>query len=325
MSPGRELVRSLQDEATDWADAFVRRQAASPEQEALLLHAIHIQRVDSGGPSRALIQLPLLVHGCITGNMRPAIPIAAAGHFLDRSIAILDAFMDGDPMPEWTERGPGEALLAATTVLGAFPQIALAELERPGAEVLNLQRILAVGGLRVSHGQQLDLSLRGNESPNPEDALAAARGKTGEMMATLAELAARLACDDGAKITAYAAIGRDWGTAWQIDSDLRDLLASEPSRDLINGTRTLPISVHIADAHQSDEARLPRATTPEQRRNDDAWRRAIAYCISVITEYCDEARSTLQRQSPLQPAAGELAELVAGLIPWPDMRGDQQS
>ena len=224
-----------------------RRISVSSEQEALLLHAIQIE-AGRDAPLRPLVVVPLLVHACISGSSARALPIAAAAHFLDRSIAILDSFMDGDPLPEWAERGLGQALLAATSVLGALPMAALADLDAPPEKILALQEKLTMGGLRVSSGQQLDLALRGTSEPVLQDALDAAIGKTGEMMATVARLAASLASDDVDLVEAYADACRDYGTAWQIDSDLRDLMDPERSRDLANGSRTLPIAAYLEAA-----------------------------------------------------------------------------
>ncbi|MGE3074262.1 MAG: polyprenyl synthetase family protein [Dehalococcoidia bacterium] len=311
-----DSLHELQDQAVECANSLVRRMSASSDQEALLLHSIQI-KTGATAPLRPLVVAPLLVHACISGSTEPALPIAAAAHFLDRSIAILDSFMDGDPMPEWAERGPGQALLAATTVLGALPMAALAQLEALPAKILELQGILTLGGLRVSSGQQLDLALRGTSHPELQQALDAATGKTGEMMATVGRLAASLASDDADLVEAFADTCRDYGTAWQIDSDLRDVLDPERSRDLANGTRTLPIAAYLEVAPESARAEPIRLALPGSLAsgegatgNESAAVAAVAYCISVSEGYTASASRRLDALRLLEPAGSMLRLLL---------------
>ena len=83
-------------------------------------------------PRLPAIQLPLLVHAAIIGDERPAHHLAEACTLLYFGVDLFDNLIDDELSSTWDTRDPAEASLAATTLLAAAPQIAVARLREHG-------------------------------------------------------------------------------------------------------------------------------------------------------------------------------------------------
>ncbi len=208
-------------------------------------------------PELPAIQLPLLVHAAITGDERPALPVAAACTLLYLGADLLDNVIDRELPPSWQARDPAEAHLAAATLLAAVPQLALARLREQGAPpatLCALAQLFAETLLAMSAGEHEDVLYTGREDVDGPMCRAMAERKSGAEVALFASAGATLATDDPALIEKYAAFGMCLGTSRQILSDAVDIWKGDNGRDLLNGKRTLPI-VHALRALPDD----PRA------------------------------------------------------------------
>jgi geranylgeranyl pyrophosphate synthase len=85
-----------------------------------------------------------------------------------------------------------------------------------------------------------------------------AERKSGSAGALLAKAGAVLATEDPRTIEAYAAFGSCFGTAKQLMDDVWDIWGEDPSRDLLNGKRTLPI-VHALSTLQGEQRKHCRS------------------------------------------------------------------
>jgi geranylgeranyl pyrophosphate synthase len=301
--------------------ALIERHAVTPEQRALLEAALaDLGRTltSEGGSTPLCVELPLLVHAAITGDDAPAVPVAVAALLLYAAVELLDDLMDGDLAPAWSGYRTGEVMLAGSTLIATLPSLALVDLGIEGGMAATLQRTLARGLLAMSAGQQGDLALTGSDDAPVEKVDAVAQGKSGAFPAMLAAMAARLADAPEEVIEQYGAMGRAIGTARQFRSDCHDLFGPRDSRDLMHGTRGLPIALHLqalAGAERADFLALL-----DTARRDAGAREAVRQrllnagvpleCAFLIDLYCAQARTALTACVPRPPAAARLHALV---------------
>jgi geranylgeranyl pyrophosphate synthase len=236
---------------------LIAETAASPQQWALLGSVVVgldrcISAPSQCGDVVPSIDLPLAVHAAITGEEDTAVPLAAACALVCFSIGLFDDLADDDRRGHWARHSVGEINLAAATVLSALPSLILARLDVAPPRRVRLQQILAEGLLRVSAGQQADLALTGAHEVTVGQVEAAVVGKIGERFATYCKLAAEMAAATTEAMSLYEAFGREIGIARQLISDCHDLV----SRDLVHGTRTMPIVAHINRLSESDRQRF---------------------------------------------------------------------
>ncbi|MBI4371670.1 MAG: polyprenyl synthetase family protein [Elusimicrobia bacterium] len=299
---------------------FVSVQAQSPGQKRLLLTAVENLEAQLGEEEPLpFISLPLAVHAALRGEPTPALPLAVAGTLLFLGIDLLDDLADGDlPRTPWRRFPPAQVQLAATTALCALAPKALAELAAPPERIVAMQRRLAEGLLRMSAGQQQDLGFAGRARVGAQAVEESVAGKSGEEIALWAALAALLAGAPSAQIARYEDVGRAIGTAGQLASDCHDLFQAEHSRDLANGTRTLPIALHLepldAPARRGfmrllDRAREDAAARAEIRRLLIEGGR-LRHCAFVVEIHCQKALARLKEARPLEPAGGALREMI---------------
>jgi hypothetical protein len=133
-------------------------------------------------PEMSSVQLPLLVHAAITGDERPALPVAGACTLLYLGADLFDSILDHELPTSWQDREPSEASLAATTLLGALPQLSIDRLQgggTPPERLWTLARIFADYGLRMGAGQYEDLLFPSLENVSIEDSRAMAERKSG--------------------------------------------------------------------------------------------------------------------------------------------------
>lgn len=320
------------------AAAFLALHAVNARQHALLtaaLDRLHARAAGHGVPFAALtcVQMPLLVHAAVQGEAAPALPLAVAATLLVAGLDLLDDLMDGDLRDGWRGYRPSELLLAGTTLVAALPQLALGELPLPPERVVAVQRALAQAGLRISAGQQRDLAAVGRSRVSPVAAETTAAGKSGEVLAVIAALAATLAGAPARVVAGYAAVGRALGTALQLRSDCYDLFGAPWSRDLAAGARTLPIALYLhplpASARRAFLALLAAACTDVAAQNAVRARLIEAgvprQVGAVIARHCARAQAALDRLRPRPPAGAALRALIdrCSLLETPDGRGEK--
>ena len=274
------------------------------------------------------IQLPLLVHAAITGDERPALPLAGACTLLYLGADLFDSILDRELPPAWDNRDSSEASLAATTLLGALPQISIARLQElgtPPAKLWTLARLFADSGLAMGAGQYEDLLLPSLKDVSIEDSRAMAEHKSGGEYALFATAGAALATEDKSRIGAYAAFASCFGTAQQLINDAQDVWGDECSRDLLNGKRTLPIVHALSTLGDEQRERLQKLliAARESTEHHDEVRTllktagSLRYTALIVWLYQQQARAHLASASPREPAGRELYALLgqASLLP----------
>jgi len=270
-------------------------------------------------------RVPLLVYAGCGGEAMAAVPLAAATTLLFLGIDILDDLADGDLPGHWQGYRPSEINLTATTLLAALPQLIIAELDAPASRLAAMQRTLALGLLRMSAGQQRDLALAGSSMVSPREVEDLVAAKSGAEVAMFATLAAQFAGAGLEAVNAYAEFGRTLGTGAQLASDCHDLFQAPHSKDLANGTRTLPIALFLK--RLSGEERTSFLTLLEQARVDVAAQEAVRgrlrpsgvvrHCAFMVELYCQRGLRALEQAAPREPAATGLKALVDGISFFP--------
>jgi geranylgeranyl pyrophosphate synthase len=333
MSPS--ALAELEGEVATRAAAFLALHAVNARQHALLaaaLDRLRARAADHGAPFAALtcVRVPLLVCAAVRGEAAPALPLAVAATLLVAGLDLLDDLMDGDLADGWCGYRPAELLLAGATLVAALPQLALGELPLPPDRLVVMQRALARAGLRISAGQQRDLRAVGHPRLAPAAAEAIAAGKSGEVLAVIAALAATLAGARPRAVAGYAALGRALGTALQLRSDCYDLFGAPRSRDLAAGARTLPLALYL---RARPEERRPFLALLTAARTDPMAQNAVRARLidadvprlaeAVIARHCARAHAALDHLHPREPAAGALRALIdrCSLTEAPATRG----
>jgi len=267
------------------------------------------------------IQLPLLVHASITGEERPAHHLAEACTLLYFGVDLFDNLIDDELSSSWDTRDPSEASLAATTLLAAAPQIAVARLREHGVppeHLWELAHLFAETLLTMSAGEHEDVLFTGRTDVRPEMCRDMIDRKSGSEFALFAKAGAMLATEDEDVIQQYAAFGRGFGMASQLRSDVWDIWSAEISQDLINGRCTLPV-VHALSTLQEDGRErlqeLLRAARESAEHHDEvrvllAEAGSLRHTNLVIEVYLRRAREYLAATSPLEPAGQALRTLL---------------
>jgi geranylgeranyl pyrophosphate synthase len=271
-------------------------------------------------PDLPAIQLPLLVHAAITGDETPAVPVAGACTLLYLGADLFDNLIDDELPPSWHNRDPAEAILAATTLLAALPQLSVVRLREHGTPPVRLwalANLFAETLLEMSAGEHEDLLLRDSEDVSPEMCRAMVERKSGSEFALFTAAGAMLATEDPAVIEEYAAFGRCLGTAAQSCSDVGDIWGEGISQDLLNGERTLPIVHALYTLRGGSRERLQELLVAARQSADyhDEVRTLLAaagsmhYTTLVAEIYLHRARNHLAAASPREPA-GEVLRML---------------
>lgn len=304
------------------AEHFVEQHAVGDEQRRLLDQALRDMRLHDAprGTFLPSVHMPLLVVLGIQGEDDAPIQLAMATALMELGMDLLDDLGDREIGEHWQGWPPSAIQLAAMLVTGAFGQLAISMLPLKGDRIASLQSCVARRLVAIAAGQQLDLQLASSPSPSLDQVERANAGKTGERRALYAELGALYAGAGETVCRAYAEFGREIGIAYQLQSDLHDLLAARDSDDLRNGARTWP----IAWALQSLEggARKQLLEVLDAARNDkDARdqalvllrRQGVVLRTSLRAElHLQRARKALERAGPSAPAATALLAMASG-------------
>jgi geranylgeranyl diphosphate synthase type I len=274
-------------------------------------------------PELPAIQLPLLVHAAITGDERPALPVAGACTLLYLGADLFDNLIDDELPPSWHTRDPAEANLAATTLLAAVPQLSVARLREQGTPLTRLWELVHLFAetlLTMSAGEHEDLLFTKRRNVAPEKCRAMIERKSGSEFALFARAGAILATEDPTVIENYTTFGLCLGTAIQICSDVGDIWGEGMSRDLINGKRTLPIVHALSTLRGEPRERLQKllgAARESDEYHDEVRTLLMAagsmhYTALVVEVYRQRARNHLAAASPGEPAGRALRMLLDG-------------
>ncbi|NLU71011.1 polyprenyl synthetase family protein [Streptomyces sp. HNM0574] len=273
------------------------------------------------------LALPLLVHGALTGDPAPAVPVAAAHALWWRAANTFDDVADGGTGAELYGMHSGAALTAALECGYALPLRALAGMPAPGPVREALTRTYLDGWTAASNGQLGDLQHRPGEA-TPQQVLDVYRDKSGAIYEMACTMAAQLATgcaaspapeagEDGRRVAGWRRFGQVLGMLAQFRNDEDDLHGG-PGEDLTNQTPTylLVHLLHSVPEQRREQAlgllREARSSEPERARL-----RAMMTDPEVLRPYHarltalrDEAEDLLGTLAPGSPFAAALRTRV---------------
>lgn len=315
------LTRERAERVFAFLDELVGALSVPPKHKELLWVYLGVLPEDAqASPAMSAVQVPLLVHEAIAGDGRPALPVAAACTIFCLGADLLDSVIDDELPPPWDVRDPAEVNLAAATLLGALPQLAVARLREgtPPARLWALAALFADALLEINAGQHEDLLLSNREDVSLEDSRAMAERKSGSAGALLAKAGAVLATEDPHTILSYAAFGSRLGTAKQLINDVQGIWGEDVSQDLFNGRRTLPV-VHALSTlrgEQREKLRKLLALSRESAEHHAGVRALLAeagsvrYTARMVWLHQQQARTNLAAASPRGAAGRELGVML---------------
>ena len=273
-------------------------------------------------------RLPLLVHAAVTGDDRPAVPLAGACALVYLGADLFDNLGDDELPGCWDGHDTAQVTLAAAVLLGPMPYLALEQLEADDAARWRTGRELTHALAVISGGQHQDLANAGRVDVTLEGARLVAERKGGEEFRGFARAAAVFAGADARGVDAYGDFAAAIGTAAVIASDVADIWDPTRGNDLRNATRSLPI-VHALQRRNGtggadlegllESARHSSDVHPEVRR----WLLAtgsVQYSALIAETYRHRGLAALDRALPREPAATALRQWSASLSLLPSVR-----
>jgi geranylgeranyl diphosphate synthase, type I len=313
-------------ERVEWVFASLKRlietlPVPSSHRELIWIHLSAGLEKALASPGLPAIQVPFLVHAAVTGDEGPALPVAEACTLIYFGVDLFDNIIDDELPAGWDTRDPAEANLAATTLLAAVPQLALARLGYQGTPLIRLWALVHLFArtlLTMSAGQHEDLLLTGRADAGPQMCRLMTERKSGSEFALFAKAGAILATEDPEVIENYGAFGLCFGTASQIYSDVWDIWGGEISTDLLNGKRTLPV-VHALSALQGESHEQLQGLLRAARGSAECHNEvrvlltragSLRYSALVLEAYRQRARNHLAAASPREPAGQVLRDLL---------------
>lgn len=306
------------------AEAFALDHATTPEQRTLLetaLIGLHDQmyRYSLAIP----IHLPLAVYSAIHGDDTPALELAAATSLFFLGLDICDDLADGDLPDHWEGYLPSEIHLVSLILLTTLPQMLISELDVPISVRARMQTTIAQSLLKMSGGQQRDLTSARRKETSISDIEKTVEEKTGKELALFAALAAQLAGVDPEGVEQWTSLGQAIGTELQISSDLFDVYFAPHSKDLSAGTRTLPIAIYLNRLQEDEKQEFLNLL--ERARNDDSIHetirerirdvRVLRSCEIIIEIHRQRALKLLDKLHPVEPARQCLLDLIQIMQP----------
>ncbi|MEH2157014.1 class 1 isoprenoid biosynthesis enzyme [Nostoc sp.] len=314
------IMQYLQDAITG-AEAFIKSHATTTLQSKLLETYLSELRpqADNGGGFIPSVHLPFLVYAGVTGDDKQAVPLAVALFLLDLGIDLLDNIADNELLPEWQEYNSSVLQLAATEFAFCLPHLALTKLDASPTCLLTMHQMIVKGLLKACAGQEQDLELQGSSNPSIEDIQASVRGKSGERWGMFAALGAQFGGASLETVEAYADMGRSLGMTLQFTSDCADIFSTAHSRDLANGTRTLPIGLHLQQltgTERADFLDLLAQAKVDQKAQEEV--RASLLRVgglrrsALFIEYFrQQTQQSLEKANPLEPAMSRFKQIIS--------------
>jgi geranylgeranyl pyrophosphate synthase len=117
-------------------------------------------------------------------------------------------------------------------------------------------KLFTRAGLRMTKGQQIDLSNSLPQRLSMEDYLAAVKGKSGASIAAFACAPAIAALAPPRLLEGLLEYGENLGVVIQLISDVREVWSASVGPDLMNGRLSLPVIYALESSSPEDRQRL---------------------------------------------------------------------
>jgi geranylgeranyl diphosphate synthase type I len=266
-----------------------------------------------GGGKRIRAALCTTVCEIFCGSSEPALNFAAAIEHLQNFSLVHDDIADGDHERRgresaWRRFGVAHAINIGDVFI-PLSALAILEAAYTAQTKVALLRVLSELGLLVTEGQGLDINLRRNDAPTPEDYVACTRKKTGAFFAMAAVGGGIIGGAEPRDLERLRAFALQAGVAFQIRDDALDVIGGKGrpmGSDVLEGKRTLMVAYAAERSAPRDRARLfeilnrPRERTTPQ---EVAWVHEL-FRRTRARERADETANLL-----IDDAVEQIAEL----------------
>ncbi|MGI5415345.1 hypothetical protein [Actinomadura luteofluorescens] len=281
------------------------REMVGGAMSEFLVEFFDLARAEGSRPGvKAMITLPLLVHGAETGEPGPAMPVAVLHLLWWASARYLHDLTGAAGAPSPGGAAAGGRVLTALAVGGQLPGRLIAGLPAGAAVRAALADELSRSWVDAVDGRLRDLTER---APNatPESVLRGYEGRAGAPYAMAAASAARLAGAVDHRVAGWRAYGRALGVLRRLADDQRDL-ASGRYEDLAAGTATF-LLVHLL-------GELPPARRREALALHASARHSASARAEMASWMLDEevAESYAVSLAPLIDRARGLLDMLGG-------------
>jgi len=266
-----------------------------------------------GGGKRVRAALCTTACEMFCGSSHPALNFAAAIEHLQNFSLIHDDIADGDGERRgresaWRRFGVAHAINIGDVFI-PLSSLAILEAAYSAQTKVALFQVLSEMGLLVTEGQGLDINLRRNDAPTPEDYVECARKKTGAFFAMAAVGGGIIGGAGAQDLQRLRAFALQAGVAFQIKDDALDVVGGKGrpmGSDVLEGKRTLMV------AYASE-----RIAGPERRRLFEILNRArqettsedVAWVHDLYRRTHARKRAEQTANSLIDEAAQYLAEL----------------
>ena len=209
------------------------------------------------------------------GNVRAAVPAAAAVELLHQFSLVHDDVMDNDRLRRrrptvWAVWGRANAINAGDFmhVLATLSVLRAGEPEHPGP-VRDAVEVLALGCKRMTEGQYFDMAFENEDSVTVDAYLDMVDGKSAALFGGAMELGAVFAGNDAVTRESVRSVGAALGAAFQIRDDILgiwgdpDETGKSVESDIQKRKKTLPI-VHALTTAPAADRQLLRAAFADQ-------------------------------------------------------------
>lgn len=289
----------------------------------------HLGWIDEGGhpqtQRRAKLLRPticLLACKAAGGELRQALPAAAAVELLHNFSLIHDDIEDGSPyrrhqLTVWRIWGQSQAINVGDA-MHALSQLALLRLKERGVapeKIIRSTETLDKACVQLCEGQYLDIAYEGRLNIGVQDYINMILRKTAALFAASARLGALLGTEDETMIDHLSSFGQELGLAYQIRDDVLGIWGKEeemgkPSySDIQKRKKTLPIIYGMERGSEQEEKDLRSFFQQETIEHED---------IGRIVEILDKigAQSYAQEMAEVHHRRSLSALEAAGLDPF---------
>ncbi|RLI24649.1 MAG: hypothetical protein DRO52_05265 [Candidatus Hecatellales archaeon] len=280
-----------------------------------------LRYVIKAGGKRLRPLLALLSCAAVSGDPRPAIPIAVAYEFAHTAALIQDDIIDKGVrrrgrLSAWALWGAEKAmLLSDILIFEIFHRLAEYEkLSLPQERLYLLLRLIGESARQTVQGELLELELVGREEVTEEDYFTIIRLKTGALLAASAAAGAIVGGGTTSEVSALHSFAEKIGMAYQVYDDLLDVVGNPEKlgkpifADIKNRKRNLLV-IHALNRAGREEAeflksllgkRTPSQWELERAREIFEKTGSIRMAQEVSLKLAEEGRKHLEVLKPSQ-------------------------
>lgn len=265
------------------------------------------------------------------GDVDKTLPAAAAIELVHGFCEIHEDVQEGKPQRDgrdavWWKWGPAQAINAGDG-MHALARLAMSRLVQPGitaAKTFQAVQLLDEASLRTCEGRFLDLEAQERIDMSVQSYMEMAAKKTGSLTSCAMHLGGLWGTDDQKVLDVLAECGTKIGLAAQISGDVQEMWGNEqePSHEVMNKKKLLPIVYALEKANRNEKRRLGEAFFKRVLEPDDARRLREAvedmgakrHCEELVRDYRDQAIGALDTLGIKKDTAADIETHIDSII-----------